>query len=367
MTRFFLPLTLLLLAPAIFAQDLNRLRSRSEELWKYRVAGDRTKAAPFVAPGSKNRFSELFDPFLKEANIVGFSFTKDSREVFVNVRMRVGLPVGEMNKEIEERWQWTSGNWFLNLEPLASSSLFTGNLPAYPGVPRVNITVAEPRVEPGNYVQGAKIAGSIPFQAKKAEILAIDAVGIPGLTVKELHWQNESGGTIEFVIDTTLISQNVAQPVTFVAVGHGGIRTPAKPVVIRATISGLVEFRQIPQVIDYRVAGKAQIEMKNLGNRPIVIKDVIASRLEYKIKEIEEAKGGTVLRILPGETGRLTVEYPQQLESPEVNLLLSFVDGPFPEPIPLPLGFFRPEVEERPLVDPAVLQEFLRSQRRPPI
>jgi hypothetical protein len=359
-------LLVLLLAPAAFAQDLDRLRSRAEDLWKHRVAGDKIKAVPFVEPDSRDRLSNVADPNLKDATIIAFNFSRDSREVLVKVRLRVTSTIGDLNKDVEERWVWTGGNWFLRLGPSAPSNLFEANTQVSLGTPRVDIEVMQPQLEPGNYVQGSQITGSIPFTAKKSELIAIGAEGIPGLSVKEVHWRDESGGTIEFVINTALISKSIAQPIRFIAIGKGGTRTPSKPVDIRATIAGLVEFSQIPEAPDFRTGGQVQIVMKNLRDRPLAITAVSTSRPDYTVKE-NEAPVGDILRIAPGETGRLTIEHPAHTQRPEPEVVISFADGLFPQPVTFPLRFLMPRVEEQPLVDPALLQEILRKQGRPPI
>jgi hypothetical protein len=372
-----LPATLLLsffLTPSLFSQDLDRLRSRVEEHWKYRVGADKAKAGQYVDSGSRSKYANLFDAVpLKNATIVAFEFSKDSKDVFVRVRTMMDTPIGQLSKDVTERWSWTGGNWFLRVDALESETLMdravSSNLAHSPvqviaGVPRPDFEVQSSQVDLGSHTQGEKITGSISFKGKKSEIIAIGTDRMPIVTVKETRWLDENGGTLDFVVDTSLMSRDLSRSVKFFAVGAGHVRTYSSDVKLLAKIQGKIEFTQHPEQIDVRGAGMVEIEMKNLLDRPVAISSADPWTPGFIVKENTEPRPPVILEIKAGDSRRLTVRYPDQLDPfDELGVQLTFNDDLFPEPVPFRFNVVQPKVEAPPLVDPAVLERILRESR----
>src|SRR5262249_48712320 len=117
-------------------------------------------------------------------------------------------------------------------------------------------TVADSSVDLGRHAQGDVLDGKISFKAKRGEILVIRAFQkISGLVVGSPVWSSDSEGYVPYSWNTTLVSQNINEPVTLEAKGTNDEKTSVD-VQFRLQVEAKVGFKQVPALWDTNQTGK---------------------------------------------------------------------------------------------------------------
>lgn len=345
------PFFLLVFAGSSLAQDLNQLRSRVEDHWKKRAAGDRKAASQYVERQDRDRFIELFEPQIKSTKVEAFQFLENPKEVLVFVKTKMDLTIGMADKTISERWIF-NGNWFLHVGPVVEMPF---NKPKISQLILPSFELLDSELNLGRHVQGEQVSVGVRFKAKRSETANIVVRGIPGTTIKKINWESADGGTVDAVIDTSLLTTDISQPLTFVSIDAAGTQV-AKTVTVAAEIEGRVRIKQTSEAIDPLVASKVEVEVTNVSGGSVNLAGVVSHNPAFRLEDIPEKT-----ELQPGESARLLISHePQRVPESSAALLLVFADNLFPGPIVFPFNIKLPEDTG---VDPGSLnlQQLLRQ------
>jgi hypothetical protein len=199
-------------------------------------------------------------------------------------------------------------------------------------------TVAESPVDLDRHAQGDVLDGKIPFKAKREEILVIRAFQkISGLVLGSPVWSSDSEGYIPYSWNTTLVSQNIDQPVTLEAKGTNDEKTSVD-VQFRLQVDAKVGFKQVPELWDTSQTAKTELQIQNLSTKPLKLLSVVTQNRAFTIDDdIPEL-------IEPGKTGRLIIHYNAAAEPGPVSLSLALSQTFGKSPITIvPLNVKLPE------------------------
>jgi hypothetical protein len=101
--------------------SLNSLVERVDNYWNLILQRKRLQAAEYVDPSAREKFLEqnvspFSDPILKSLEL-----SADRTEARVVVTIKRSSPIGSgmANLPVTERWSFKSGNWYLQLDPVA--------------------------------------------------------------------------------------------------------------------------------------------------------------------------------------------------------------------------------------------------------
>jgi hypothetical protein len=199
-------------------------------------------------------------------------------------------------------------------------------------------TVAESSVDLGRHAQGDALDGKIPFKAKHGEIVVIRAFQkIPGLVVASPVWSSDSEGYVPYSWNTTLVSQNIDQPVTLEARGTNDEKTSVD-VQFRLQVDAKVGFKQVPELWDTSQTGKTELQIQNLSTKPLKLLSVVTQSRAFTVDDdVPEL-------IEPGKTGRLIIRYNAATEPAPVSISLVLSENLGKTPITIvPLNIKLPE------------------------
>jgi hypothetical protein len=320
--------------------DLNQLPARVAKFWELRQQGHRLEALDFIEPQSKENYLKWKELPFSSFKVTGIDLTDDPNRVNVPVSVRFLLPeIGELNRIARDPWVWRNGQWFFvasnnSLETVYASDEKT----TAPSRTPPAFTVANSAVDLGRHAQGDVLDGKIPFKAKRGEIVVIRPFQkISGLVLGSPVWSSDSEGYVPYSWNTTLVSQNINQPVTLEAKGTNDEKTSVD-VQFRLQVEAKVGFKQVPELWDTSQTGKAELQIQNLSAKPLKLLSVVTQNRAFTIDDdIPES-------IEPKKTGRLIVHYNAATEPAPVSIALALSEKLGKAPITIvPLNVKLPE------------------------
>jgi hypothetical protein len=360
MKSVFAVLVLLLSAIPSEAQSLDRLKDRVNGFWDKRIAGDNQAAANFVEQSSRPVFQKLFEPPTKKITVTGFTFTQDPKRVTVNIKATSVLPIGEVERNFGEVWVWANGNWFVHLDPApAANSLLSMSNNRSTSETR-EFKILDTKLDLGSHVQGEVISGTVRFAARKNEIRNIFSGGMAGLSVKRFQWLDDNGGTLEFLFDTALETENFERTLSFAGLFDNGVQVRADVPVI-ARIQGRIKFAMSnSQPLDLTRAGRVELEVQNKWTSPFSVISVEPSNNRFKLESEFQPR---VLN--PGESIRVGVAYQASPEPIQTALKVTLSEVLPVSEVYVPVDIALPRSKPVPLVDPEVVDRILSQTPRP--
>jgi len=272
-------------ALSAFAQqpDLNLLQKRANDLWAQRIASNRVAAAQYGLASSKVEVP-MFDG-VQRASVVAMYYTPDKTKMTVESRVKMILStqmfqaLGPMansipESTIAETWVWSRGSWFLETGSIKNP--FSSNeKPTAIGKETFEFQVLQKQLDLGSHTQGDTIKGTIKFSALRKKVEGIRARGVSGLTLSAPKWTSDTEGTLDFTINTALISEDLKDAkITVEAIGPLFMFVPltAKDeLTVNGRIAGKVRVAQLPQTPEAQQGKFVQVEIENLTSAPFQI------------------------------------------------------------------------------------------------
>jgi hypothetical protein len=314
LTLFFLSV------PVCTAQDLGQLRARVTKFWELRKQGDRLGVLDLIEPQSKQNYLKWKEAPFISFKVTGLEFTDDSNQVIVTGLVHFLLPkIGEIDRAMHDLWVWKDAQWFFiasNESTLANAYKADERTTAPSRIPPA-FNMASRSVDLGRRAQGDLLEGKIPFKGQRSEILVIQAFHkIPGLVFGAPVWNGDSEGVVPYSWNTTLVSENVDQPVSLEAKGTNDEKTSID-VRFRLQVDAKVSFKQVPEVWDTSQTGKTELQIRNLSTKPLKLLSVVSQNRAFTIDDkIPEL-------IDPGKTGTLIIHFSGTTEPAPVSVQLA--------------------------------------------
>jgi hypothetical protein len=339
-----------------WAQDVTRLRERCSALWVERIAGDRVKASAFVEEKSRKDFISSYEPTVRKFTIVGIEFPNKPNTLLVTVKAQLSLPViGEVERTVVEPWVWTDRNWYLQVLPTANPFSSTSNTAPVDEDP-LGFELLDSRIDLGTHTQGQLIKGSVRFKANRVNVAGMREHRIDGLKITKVNWQDANGGTIDFTIDTTLISESIDTDAEFEAFGSLTVKKKAT-VPLTAKIDGRVRFSQTPELVNSTIDGTMEVAIENISNMPITISRVKTLHSSFDVP-FEQP-----VTLKPGESTKVPISYKAQKLPKAATLHIFFADNLFPKYVSLPLKTWVARAVQESMT-PQRMQEIYREQQK---
>jgi hypothetical protein len=367
MNRFaIIDLLFFLAVPQAWSQDLDSLKQRAVGLWAARLKKSNTAAERYVEQKSRGNFP-MYEK-VRAAKVTELHFTETPSTVLVSAKTDMVVETVGLVKDtvITEPWVWVNGAWYLRVEvakpeDVLSSPRSTASPPTY------EFQFLDKQLNLGRHKQGEIVKGSIRFVASKAQTQQVRGRGISGLRVERIQWRDdEKGGTIDFSIDTSLLTEDVTKELTFDAIGPTAgfsnlIVTEKASVTLQ--MEGAVRLVQTSEPFDIRRNSIIQVEIHNLGSKPIQLEKIRSQSPTLSVPlDLPQT-------IAPGAALKLTVTYTAQANVLGTEeLLFGFSAGVVPtNSIIFPLRVAVPDSPTAPEVFNALppdIQQAIREAER---
>jgi hypothetical protein len=295
-----------LFAVSAEAQSLDRLKERAAAFWTERVADNQPAYLKFVEPSGANAFRSSQQPRYLSADLAAIEFGVQSNTATVVTKVRLMLPeLGEVKREIRDSWVWNGKNWFLRPQEVTLASIMsTASAPgeASKTEPPLTFVPSPSQINLGKHVQGEVVSAQLSFKTDRDRIAQLLPGDLPGVTYGPIEWKDNQTGSIEFTVDTTMMSEDLVKPLIFRIVDERG-QEILKPVPLLVQIEGRVRITQDPPVVDPSQSGTVELSLLNLTDKPIRITTVTSNNESFVLDPEVKVNVG------PQETTKIKLTY----------------------------------------------------------
>ncbi len=331
---------LFLISTPASAQDLNRLRDRAQKLLQLRVTGNKGQAVQYVDSKQREDFLQSRPLPIQEPKIVGLEFTDDPALVYVVVKSKVVLPdLGTTIHTRPEPWIWDKKDWFFHMEDVGDLLALTKSRGvAAPPVKPLPLTLSTSRLDLGKHSQGEYVKGVVGFTSSRKDIFLFRTQdNLPGLAFGSPVWKSDEAGEIQFVLDTTLLSEDVHYKVQMEVDGDLLQKTKTS-FDLTMQIAPRIRIAQTPAILDPAQAGTVEISIENASNVPLKLSYTGSTNSAYRLLNTE------LPAVTPGEMLKLRIAYEAQAEPLGAQLTFNLPAEILGKPaLTLPLSIKFPE------------------------
>jgi hypothetical protein len=359
MRKIILFVSFMCLVESAFGQNLDRLQDRAKRFLSLRAASNKAEAVAYVELNKRNDYLNRTPPLMSNPQVLALEFTNDQKVVYVSYKATFMIPeVGSFTTTVREPWIWNGKDWFLTFEEIGSP-LSSGTRPPIEPPKPVRFDLPVTQLDFGKHLQGELIKQTIQFSADRDDVRLFDLEGdsAPGLSINPV-WDSKQGGSIEVMIDTTLLNKDVDYTLELQAVGWESQRT-SRPIHLKAEIESRLRFSQVPEVIDPLKDGTVELHVENLSNIPLKIDSMMSGNPAFRVANDLYPSAD------PGKTLTIVVKYLAQTEPLGAAVFLRST-----EPVlggryfSIPLKMKLP-VPAEPTYSKEQLEKFSNSQQRP--